>query len=169
MTADHHVVHLLGVPPLLVVRHRRHVDDLVHELQIVQLGQRQGRDVAPALAGAIHAILEHYAVPHDGLFKQARDAAERGDPTADLEIPLPAEAADAADAMLRLLEEGDALARAGLVLTLPAPDDVRRFRRWATGEIRRQLAGDPPVPFQQAVAHRGDSRPETGPGGSSAE
>lgn len=157
MTADHHVVRLRRVPPLLFVEHRRHLDDLVHELQIVQVGRMQGQEVAPALARALGEFLERYAVPRDALFKQARAAAVRGEPIVDLETTLPAEAAVTVDTMIELLEEADALARAGLVLTLPASDEISRFRRWAVSEIRRQAAGEPPIPYEPDAAGSGPS------------
>jgi hypothetical protein len=140
-------VRFIAVPAELYVRNQRHVDDLVHELRIVKVGQEQGQVVPHELAETIDAILDTYAAPRDAAFTQAAAALKRGEPTVDIEVKLPAEAADAAAEAVRLLEVADGLCGSGVLLTLPADQDIRRLRRWLSTELTRQLNGEEPTPY----------------------
>jgi hypothetical protein len=147
LTGDQRLIRLLQVPSTLYLKMRRHIDDLVHELQIVQVGEMQGVEVAPEVAATIDGVLANYAVPRDEIFDQVVAAAKRGQPLVDIEVVLPPAAAEAGARLLRLLEQVDAVAAAGLLLTLPAADEIRHLRRWAVTEMTRQINGEPPMAY----------------------
>ncbi len=144
-------VRLLAVPTELYVRHQMHLDDLVHELRIVKVGQEQGSEVPGDLTETIAAILDAYVGPRDAAIAQATNALQRGDVTVDIEVDLPVDAADAAVEVVRLLEVADRLAAAGSLLTLPADEDIRQLRWWVSREVARQLEGEDPVPYDAAA------------------
>lgn len=143
---------LVGLPTELYVRNRRLLDDLVHELKMVRAGQMTGLDVDPDLAGAIESILAAYAGPRDVAFKTARAAYEAGEPAIDLELEVPVDSVGPVKQIIGLLERAEELARRGVLLTVPAPPEIWRLRRWVTAELERQIAGQEPVPFDEDAA-----------------
>ena len=82
-------------------------------------------------------------------------AAARGDEVMDvLEFALPEAAGPACVQLEQLLDEADDYCRAGHhLLTLATPDEIRLFRSWYLGQVREQLAGVPPVPWPEHLAH----------------
>ncbi|MDQ3756483.1 MAG: hypothetical protein M3394_01375 [Actinomycetota bacterium] len=114
-------VHLSGVPPTLYMRLHLHLDDLLRELALLGMSHEYG--LAPCWDPAREQVL----------------AAERaGQDLVDIELCLPT---DAAERLSRLLEQSDSLCRAGLLLGVETPPDVRQFRDWLVEELARQLKG----------------------------
>ncbi len=142
---------LLRLPTELLVRNRRHVDDLVHELHIVAVGRDAGLDVDRALAEAIDAVLEEFTGPRETVFLAARDALLAGQQEIDIELTLPVEAVERVRRALELLEETEDLSRRGLLLTLPAPPELWTLRRWIEREVIRQADGQDPQPFPATI------------------
>lgn len=148
-TADGVVaVRLRGVPTELFVRLNLHIDELLRELEIIEMGEAAGAaDGAGELHQVAHALLDRYAHQRESAWQQAELAAGRRDQRLDLELVLPREAADAADELATLFERADDLSRQDRLLTVAAPADVASLRRWIAGEIGAQLRhGAAPAP-----------------------
>jgi len=97
------------------------------------------------------ALIEQY----DGRFSteetwnELQEAAEKGQEEVDLTFTVPAEAAEVARSLGRMLDEVDDFCRAGeKLLTLATPPDLVAFRRWFLGEFTRQIdQGLDPIPW----------------------
>lgn len=138
----------LDVPTATFLASLRHLEDLTHELRLVDAGARSGVvDVPPALASTIGAILDAYQAPQSDVWQQTVQAAEAGRERLDITLRLPSSAVDAARRLVRLLEEADELCRAGTLMTIPASEAVVEIRRWTCAELERQvLHGARPAP-----------------------
>ncbi|HEX2038462.1 MAG TPA: hypothetical protein VHF47_01895 [Acidimicrobiales bacterium] len=116
---DARFVRLAGVPTSLYVRLHAHVDDLLRELALLDVAEGYG--LGPEW---------------DRAREQAETAERAGREHVDLELRLPA---DAADRLGGLFEQADALARAGLLLTTEAPPELRELRDRLVAELSRRL------------------------------
>ena len=143
-------VRLLNVPAELQVRNMRHLDDLLHELRIMQAAVDSGEAApGPRLASLMSEILETYAPARDTVWQQAEVARAEGREVVDLDVELPAEAAGAAARLLELLEEADRMCEALQLLTMAAPPEVTALRRWISAQIVAQVdRGEEPEPFR---------------------
>lgn len=142
-------VRLLELPTDLVMRNRRHLDDLVHELQIMQAGVDSGAvQAGPRLAALMSEILDAYSPARDTAWEQAERARASGRETLDIDVEIPPAAAGAAARLVELLEEADRMCRDLQLLTMAAPPDVAALRRWAGAQIVAQVErGAVPEPF----------------------
>ena len=140
---------LLNVPTEVLVRNLNHLDDLVHELHILQAGVDTGQaEPGPRLGALISQILEAYSPARDTVREQAEAACEKGLPVIDIEFDLPVEAADAAPRMVDLLDQADGMCRELALLTMAAPPEVVGLRRWISDQVVAQVArGEAPAPF----------------------
>ncbi|HVF74751.1 MAG TPA: hypothetical protein VM938_06855 [Acidimicrobiales bacterium] len=143
------LVRLVGIPAADFVRLHLHVDDLMRELEIIDVGHRAGVASAPAeLRDLMRRLLLHYAEAREAAWAQAEAATADGRATVDMELELPVEAADAAVKLTTLFEHADELSRAGILLTMPTPPELQELRRWTTTEVCRQLQeGATPCPY----------------------
>lgn len=133
-------VRLLDIPAVEFVRLHLHVDDLMRELEIIDVGHRAGVAAAPIeLRDLMRRLLLHYAEAREAAWAQAEAAAADGRAALDMELLLPVEAADAAVELAELFDRADALSRAGVLLTMPTPPELVRLRRWTVDELCRQL------------------------------
>ena len=142
-------VRLLGVPTELMMGNLRHLDDLVHELHIVQAGVQSGQaELGPRLAALMGEILEAYSPARDAVRDQAEAAQGQGRPVVDIEVDLPPEAATAVPRLVDLLEQADAMCREQQLLTMAAPPEVAEMRRWTADQVVAQVArGEAPAPY----------------------
>jgi len=142
-------VRLLNLPSADFVRLHLHVDDLMRELEIIDVGHRAGVATAPTeLRDVMRRLLLHYAEAREAAWAQAEAATADGHAALDIEVMLPEEAADAAVEMVKLFEQADELSRAGVLLTMPTPPELLELRRWTTEELCRQLREDAaPCPY----------------------
>lgn len=152
MTADRaeglRLVRLLNLPAGQFVDVNLHLDQLLYELQIVQAGEAAGTgNVPPELRRVTREILDRYADARATAREQASRALEQGTDRVDLELLLPAAAAEASEDLLALLEQADELCRAGHLLTVPASPEAAELQRWISAELVAQLRlGRPPRP-----------------------
>jgi hypothetical protein len=136
-------VRLVAVPPELFERNLTHLGDLLHELRIARAGHTTG-DVPldPGLAQRMDAILAADAAACRVLWEPPTDG--RG----PVDLALPAESAEACRALLAAVDEADDLCRDLQLLTLAAPPEVIRLRRWMREQIEAQRdRGEEPTPF----------------------
>jgi hypothetical protein len=143
---------VLGVPAELYERNLKHLEEITHEFQLMEIGESTADEPAPArLVRLMNGIIDTYADVRDDSREQARRAIEAGQEHVDLVVTLPPEASTAAADVLSLLEEADELCRQGGMLALPADEDVARLRRWLNDEIAAQLRGADPRPWPQSA------------------
>jgi hypothetical protein len=115
----------------------------------VEAGRQSGQaSVGAELGDLIDALLSEYAGATDATEDQAEAAVQAGQEKVDIEIELPPAAVEASRSLLGLLERADELSRSEQLLTLAAPPEIVRLRRWMNEEIAAQLEGGrPPRPF----------------------
>ena len=161
-----HVVTLGAVPTDLLVAAKAHVDNLVREFTLASTGAVSGvsAEVPAHLALLIQAVVTRFAEPRQEIKRQAIVAANNGQDHVDLELKLPASAADAAEDYLRALDEADAYCRAARLLTLETPPQHRVFRHWYVDELVKQLRaaaagtdGPPTEPFERRLLREIDA------------
>jgi anti-sigma regulatory factor (Ser/Thr protein kinase) len=147
LPAGWHVVRLAGCPVELSLRQDRHLDELVRELQIV--GAR-GAEPSRELAEVIDGLLQEQAHARHMGRQIALDAAAAGLTEVDVDMPVPAEAADEVQRLHEAVMRADVLCEQEQLLTLASSSEVIRLREWMVHEFARQVEyGDPP----QSYAH----------------
>lgn len=148
------VVHLAGVPLSLYRAMRQHNDALLREAALVAFGE--GADLGASEPLAVHAAVVGC------LAGQIVDATMAGAATADVAAELAADALARVPALRAALDEADALARRGALLTPPALPEVRACRHWLLDELAAQHAGAPPTPWSgQSAADTADGHLRT--------
>ncbi len=141
--------HIKGLPLAVQARAQEHADELTRELTLIgaQL-RRQGntRDLPVRLVALIEALTARFSMLTVEQEDQIAGALAEHRDTIDLTYQLPASAAGAAEALGHILDEADDYCREGqLLLTLATPDDLVTFRRWFLSQFTGQVAGAPPV------------------------
>jgi serine phosphatase RsbU (regulator of sigma subunit) len=158
------VVRIAGVSMPHMLRARRQIGDLTREMQLLLAGEQAGgRPLPPALAEAARTLQFDWGDQVQRLRQQVAAAVDRGEPEIDVELRYPASMAEAFERWSQALEVGNALSRAGRLLTPPPPPQDVAFRRWWLGSIVAQLRaarrGDPAPPsrrFAEALADEYD-------------
>jgi len=146
-------VRLLGLPLLVWQRTQEHVDELLREFTLMV----QDEEARAATPGRLLALVEELTAGY-GHFSaeqtlEMEAALERGETSIDLRYELPPAAAGAAQQLGDMLDEADDYCRRGdHLLTLAAPPEELRFRRWFISEFVDQLAGAPPTPWSEYTA-----------------
>ena len=72
---------------------------------------------------------------------------ERGRTAIDVVYHVPDHVSDAAEQLELLMRETDEFCRQRQMLALARPDLYVRFSEWYLDEFRRQIAGEPPRPW----------------------
>lgn len=142
-------VHLLELPVPLWAKTQQLTDELLREFALAA-AQADDAD-AHHLPARLTDLIERLTARFDGVStvqdEQLFAAAAAGqDVVDDLVFRIPPAGASASRELGDLLEEADQYCREGQhLLTLAAPDDVVRFRRWYLWSFVRQIGGAPPV------------------------
>ena len=158
-------VELRRMPLLLHQAWQEHAEALLREYLLVTLEEDGDDDPIQVHAEATDAIAvleEHVprpdvAVTADELMADAvepRVTAER------IRVPVPLGSVAHFDVLDRTIDAALALARDGLVLTTPTQPEIRSFRRWVCGEVRRQAEGEQPREFHVEHTPMPPSSPE---------
>ena len=149
-------VRLGTVSTELLLSAKAHIDNVVRELTLMREGEASsGVELAPEMVALIQTVTVDFADARAEIKRQATSAAARGELITNLELHLPAAAADAGERYLSALDEADRYARSEHLLTLAPPPVHRIFRRWYVQSIVDQLRALarreeplPPRPFQ---------------------
>ncbi|HZQ29212.1 MAG TPA: SpoIIE family protein phosphatase [Acidimicrobiales bacterium] len=153
---------LAGAPAILTLRSEEYIDELLREFELVRLGGRQGvlrSDYPQRLLAIMDEILARFASVRLSLRDQAEAALTRGHATFTLTVDLPVLAVPAMRQFLTLIDEVEAFAEAGHMLTLPPAEEVRQYQRWLVGTIatKLELGDDAEVaPFDPSVPTASD-------------
>jgi hypothetical protein len=145
-------VHLLQLPVRIWVQAQELTEALLREFALITLGgPTQSHDVPARLLSLIHTLDEEYSGVSTEQELALRTAAESGRMVLeDLRYDVPAAVVDHVQALSDLLDEADAYCAEGQhLLTLAAPTEVVRFRRWFLAQFVDQVAGRPPVAWPE--------------------
>jgi hypothetical protein len=143
-----HTVRLVDVPVRILEASRRHHDELMHEFSMLAVQESLSDDVPKRMLELIDTLGRQYATTSDQSDAQVEAAIERGDTTVDLTYEVPAHVVDAADKLGQLMDEADEFCKREQMLTLQRPQIAKEFAEWYLEEFRRQIAGEPPRPWQ---------------------
>ncbi len=142
-------VHLLELPVALWSKTQQHSEELFREFALAAAGARedQQHQVPVRLTALIAALTADFGGVSTEQEQELFRAAQEGQAViADLVFQVPAGAGAASRTLGDMLDEADDYCRRGEhLLTLSAPEDVVRFRRWYLLEFIRQADGQPPV------------------------
>jgi len=146
VTAEH-TVRLVGVPVRVLEATRRHHDELMHEFSLLAVQETHSDDVPKRMLELIDTLGRQYAATSDQSDAQVNAAIERGDITVDVTYEVAAHVVDAADRLAALMDEADEFCKREQMLTLQRPQIAKEFADWYLEEFRRQVAGEPPRPW----------------------
>lgn len=155
-------VRLVEAPVALCLASLEHLDSLLREVRLIAADIEVGRArrVSISMAQGIEDLLSAFADVRAGTAAQAEAAAARSETVVDIVFDVPSRAAVMAAELLELLNEADAWARRGVLLTEAAPPDVVGLRHWICQEIALQTAGAEPSAFPAPTGGVGDAIPE---------
>lgn len=141
-------VRLVDYPVRLGIRAREQFEALRRECQLLVLSGVTERSRAPQrLVDMAEEISKRFAVELVEPERRKLAAFQRGADTVDLDYHVPASTEQVVRDWQAVLEEMDRFCAAESLLTLQAPPDVARLRRWVLEEFHRQLAGAAPRPW----------------------
>jgi anti-sigma regulatory factor (Ser/Thr protein kinase) len=131
---------LSGLPVVVYLEAEEHHDALVREFALLL---RSGEDSSapPRLMELAAALVAQFGVGNEQRRAQVEAARRRGRQTADVVMLFPAGSQDRVLATAAQLDEVDRFCAQGALLTPPSTPQVKRFRRWYTDEVVRQLSG----------------------------
>jgi hypothetical protein len=145
-------VALLNMPVRLMVAGREHHDELMREFALLALSGRSDKPDVPVRLVELTETLGIRYGSAAGRPDELVDAAlTRGQDSLDLRYRVPAHAAEAAQTLDRLMTEADEFCISELLLTVQRSPAVIAFSRWYCEEFRRQVAGEPPRPWDGPI------------------
>jgi len=145
--SSEHTVRLVNVPVRVLEATRRHHDEVMHEFSLLAVQEKQPDDVPKRMLELIDALGREYAATSNQSDAQVEAAIERGDSTVDLTYEVPDHVVDAADRLATLMDEADEYCKREQMLALQRPKIAKDFAQWYLDEFRRQIAGEPPQPW----------------------
>jgi hypothetical protein len=140
-------VQLVNVPVRILAAGRQQHDELMHEFAVLAVSLEDRSSVPSRMLDLIDALGTRYGRAADRPDSAVDEAIGRGDDSVDLAYEVPAHVVDAADALERMMDEADEFCQQEQMLTLARSDVQKRFARWYLDEFRRQVAGEPPQPW----------------------
>lgn len=151
MTQELVRVQLLGLPVAVHARARIHQETLRRELALVDLGPDAG--ISDRLAALAENHRQRFGAFTEEQQLALQEAEDAGVDTIDLTYDFPVEVAEAAEALLEMLDEVDHLCGRGELVALVTPPEALAYRHWILGEIIGQLRERrEPVPWKSFEA-----------------
>lgn len=145
-------VRLLGLPVRVLSAARQHHDELMREFALLAMASEDGSGGGRTLPARLVELIQVLGVRYGRMTDRpdaAVDAAiDRGEDTIDVTYQVPGHVVAAADHLEALMAEADEFCRQEEMLTLQRTDLQVRFAQWYLSEFRRQLAGEPPRPWE---------------------
>ena len=142
-----HRVQLLNLPVRLLVDGRDRHDSLMREFALLALSEDEGRPQPPALVELTHLLGVEYGSPQPRPDAAVDEALQRGELTLDVTYEVPATVLEDSERLESLMAQADEFCRSEQLLTLPRSPLQVRFATWYLAEFRRQVAGEPPRPW----------------------
>ena len=142
-------VRLLQMSLAVVRRSSEHNDELLREFALIR---DEGSDQVPArLLALMEELRSRFASFSAGPTAALEAAMEGPQEEIDLVYQVPMETRQAVAQLGAMLDEADDFCRAGDLLTLATPPEALAFRRWFLDEFVRQLDGEPPRSWPDAI------------------
>jgi hypothetical protein len=143
-----HEVRLLRAPVRLLAAGRAHHDELLHEFAVLAVAEPDGSCTVPQrLLQLVETLGRRYGAAARRPDELIDQALADGVDAVDLTYRVPAHVAEAAEQLDALLVEADEICRSEQLLTLPRPRVLREVGHWYVQQFRRQIAGEPPEPW----------------------
>ena len=142
-----HEVRLLNMPVRLLAAGRQHHDELMHEFAVLAVSLEDRSSVPVRMLEMIDVLGTRYGRAADRPDTLVDEAIARGDEKVDLTYQVPAHVVEAADALERMMNEADQFCEQEQMLTLARSEVQKRVAQWYLDEFRRQIAGEPPRPW----------------------
>ena len=142
-----YTVRLMGVPVHVLEAGRRHHEELMHEFSLLAVQEDIADDVPKRMLDLIETLGRRYADTSEQSNAQVEAALARGDTTVDVSYEVAAHVVEAADFLAALMAEADEFCAREQMLTLQRSQVVKEFSTWYLEEFRRQIAGEPPRPW----------------------
>lgn len=142
-----HRVQLLNLPVQLLLDGRDRHDALLRELALLAMSPAPQGTTPTRVAELSQLLGVRYGASQARPDALVDDAARRGQATVDLVYDVPSSVLDDAVRLESLMAEADALCLSEQLLTLPRTPLQVRFADWYLGELRRQVGGAPPEPW----------------------
>ena len=141
-------VELRNVPVRVLVAGREHHDELMREFALLALsGGADGPNVPARLVELTQTLGVRYGGATSRPDELVDAAAARGEDVIELSYRVPAHVSDAASTLDQLLKEADDFCRAEQLLTVERSAVIIAFGQWYCEEFQRQVAGQPPRPW----------------------
>ncbi|MGZ4467821.1 MAG: ATP-binding protein [Nocardioidaceae bacterium] len=160
--AESAVVRLDGCPPDLLLAHDDNLADIVRELRLV--GTHPADPEAARAAGAIALVVQQSALSWGAARLTARQALLEGRDTVDIAIAVldPATLPDKIRVLRECVGTAEAMAAAGELITMPAPEPVQVLRDWFEQEMVQQVTtGREPISYPAFLAERAGRPPRS--------
>lgn len=146
-----HEVRLVGTPVRVFVAAREHHDDLLRELALLALAAPEdapAHAAVPArLARLVQVLGTRYGAATARPNAEIEQALAAGMDRVDLVFQVPASVVGAADELEQLMAEADDFCAAEQLLTVRRSPAMRALSEWYLEELRRQVQGAPPRPW----------------------
>lgn len=142
-----HTVTLLNLPVQLLLDERDRHDSLLRELALLALSHDGDGPRPPRLVELSRRLAARHDAADPRPDEEVDDAARRGLTSLDVTHQLSATTIDAAGHLEALMAEADAYCRSEQLLTLPRSALQVRVSTWYLDELRRQVDGEPPRPW----------------------
>jgi hypothetical protein len=142
------VVRLRDCPADLLLAYEESLNDVARELSLLSAGHEDGE--AARSAAEIADVVRVAALGWSAARIVALEAVREGRRLVDVDLPVaePDDLVRRVAAVEHILERADEMARAGQLISLPAPPALRRFRAWLAAEMTEQVCtGRDPLPF----------------------
>ena len=153
-------VELRNMPLLMHAAWQEHASGLLREIMLIRLDEDlSALERHAAASDALNLLFEQVPAPDLGDDPEAIMAAatEPGVSAEVVALQVPAGSLASFELLEVMLEEVVAIADGGGLLSPPTQPELRVMRRWLCEEVRRQHAGQPPVPWVSTT----DARPPT--------
>jgi hypothetical protein len=142
---DLRTIAIRGFPVSVFLDARCHSEALIREMAFIVDGGGDNTELPKRLLDIVYRLRSRAAGLNTGAERAIEEAVAKHEPEIDFEMLIPARVARGAPEFAVLLDEIDEFCRAGELLTLATPPQVREFRQWYLGELTRQIEGLPPT------------------------
>ena len=145
-------IQIIGIPLGIHRQAREHQDALQREFALIASHADSSPDIVPSrLLDLVRKLNTRFQSLTTEQEAKLQNALESGADSVDLHYRLPAETSAACVELTGLLREADEYCDAGdELLTLAAPPVVVAYREWLLNEFVRQIAGEDPLPWEDA-------------------
>jgi hypothetical protein len=143
-------VHLRDVPVDLMQHTLSHGAELRRELRLLAVAHHDTYPVASDLSAYFSALARDFRGQFGG--QALLEAIATGDPTTDIDVTAPLDAADRFSRLMELYDLADAFCRNERLLTLARNSEQLEFHTWLFGEFVRQGTGEDPIPWSSSRA-----------------